>query len=75
MSDIHYSEKIDYAFVVELAKRGNVHLCSSQVTVEGKSVDLSGVKIPEGVTIDWMGAIPTKSEYDPVAKVTFRFPD
>lgn len=73
MADVQVSDKIDRAFVFELAKRGSVRVLSNQVCVEGESVDLSGVAIPQGVTIDWIGAHPTKDEWNPVAKVTFSF--
>ncbi len=69
------SDKIDRDFVFELARRGKVEVFSSQVSIEGDSVDLTDVKIPSGVTIDWIGAKPTKDEWKPIGCVTFRFPD
>ena len=76
MAEIGVSDKIDRAFVFELAKRGNVRVLSQQVvleTVDGRSVDLSGLILPAGVTIDWFSARPTKDEWHPIASITFRF--
>lgn len=70
---ISVSDKIDRAFVFDLATRGSVRVLSHQVTVEGDSVDLSGIQIPAGVSIDWIGAYPTKDEWHPRARITFNF--
>ena len=73
MADFQVSDRIDRAFVFELAKRGKVRVLSHQVSIEGESVDLKGIKIPDGVTIDWFGAMPNKDEWHPVARITFNF--
>lgn len=73
--DVSYSDKIDRDFVFELTKIGKVHLCSSQVTVEGTSLDMKRVQIPAGVTIDWIGGTPSGHGTQPAAMITFRFPD
>jgi hypothetical protein len=75
MKDVSYSPNIDTNFVLELAKRGKVHLLSHQVTIEGHSIDLEGVLIPRGVTIDFIGARCSASPSSPVGMVTFRFPE
>ncbi len=75
MTDVNYSDKIDRDFVFELTKIGKVHLCSSQVTVEGVSLNMKKVTIPKGVTIDWIGGTESGRGTTPAAMITFSFPD
>jgi hypothetical protein len=71
--EISISDKVDRDFVFQLATRGYVRVLSLQVVIEGESVDLTGIKIPDGVSIDWIGARATKDEFRPRASVTFNF--
>lgn len=76
MGEIAISDKIDRAFVFELAKCGNVRVLTQQVvleTVDGNGVDLSGLVLPPGISIDWISARPTRDEWRPIASITFRF--
>lgn len=57
--EISISEKVDREFVFQLATRGYVKVLSLQVVVEGESVDLTGIKIPVGVSIDYISAYAT----------------
>lgn len=66
--EISVSEKIDRAFVFKLATRGRVKVLSHQVTVQGSSVDLTGIAIPAGCSIDWLGITKTGE-----ASITFSF--
>lgn len=71
--EISISEKVDREFVFQLATRGYVKVLSLQVIVEGESVDLTGIKIPVGVSIDYVGAYATRNDHQPRARVTFNF--
>lgn len=66
--EISVSDKIDRAFVFKLATRGKVRVLSHQVTIQGTSVDLTGIEIPAGCSIDWLGVAKTGE-----ASVTFNF--
>ena len=68
-----YSDAIDKEFVFELAKRGNVHVLSHQVTVESMSgIKFEGLQIPANCELEWAGASPARNEHHPIVKMTFR---
>lgn len=61
MSGVSISDKINKDFVFELATRGKIKVLSHQVTIEGDSVDLTGITIPAGVAIDFISGHVTFS--------------
>jgi len=63
MSTVTYSDLIDRDFVFELAKRGKVHLTSTQIsiTVE-KEGDLSGLVVPPNTHLEYIYITPGKYE-------------
>lgn len=65
---------VDREFVWELCKRGHVHVLSSQVTITGESLDLSGVKIPNGCEVEFVHGIDRGQHQSPLCKITFGWP-
>ena len=70
-TDFAVEKCVDRDFVWELCKRGSVHVLISQVTVTGNSLDLSGIKIPDGCEIEWCGK--SREEGDQF-QITFGWP-
>lgn len=64
---------VDRDFVWELCKRGHVHLLSTQVTVMGETIALKGLKIPDGVELEYAYAMTENVGGKRFISLTFDF--